>query len=72
MADKNFKPDKSAKVTGGYAGEFASAVNQANSAGDSREGSSKPAANPAWAEHVNQIDWEVPATHGATPTAPHD
>jgi hypothetical protein len=56
MGTKNFKPDKPAKVTGGPATMFSSAVNEANSKGSI----SSNAAADAWANHVNQIDWESP------------
>lgn len=66
MASKNFKPEKSAKVIGGPANTFSQAVNEIMSKGTV----SDSAKADAWGIHVNQIDWEVPAS--ATPGTPHD
>jgi hypothetical protein len=63
MGTKNFKPDKPAKITGGVASTFASAVNESNSKGSI---SSNDTAD-AWAKHVNQIDWESPISKTDNP-----
>lgn len=63
MADKNFKPDKGAKVTGSPVGIFNGAVNTLRSKGDV----SDTAKDDAWAKKVNQRDWESPVAKTDNP-----
>jgi hypothetical protein len=63
MASKNFKPEKAAKVTGGYASTFGSSVAQANAKGSV---SASATADP-WAKTLNVRDWESPTAETDNP-----
>jgi hypothetical protein len=65
MADKNFKPDKGAKVSGSPVGIFNGAVNELRSKGEV----SSSANADAWAKTVNQRDWESPRAKSDNPNA---
>jgi hypothetical protein len=68
MADKNFKPDKGAKVTGSPVNIFNGAVNELRNKGEV----SNTAKDDAWAKTVNQRDWEHPYDSRTNPDGPHD
>lgn len=68
MADKNFKPEKSATDVGRFGSMFNSSVSQMKA----KDATSKIAAgDAAHAQHVNRTDWEVPYDSEVAGT-PHD
>ena len=68
MADKTFKPDKPAKVTGGPASVFNRAVSEMMA----KDKTSTSAKADDWAKHVNQIGWEHPYDSVTNADGPHD
>lgn len=65
MGNNSFKPEKSAKVTGGPASTFSRAINEIQAGGEI----SDSATADAWAKIVNQRDWESPDYKSDDPNA---
>lgn len=65
MASKTFKPEKSAKITGGPATKFNQTVSEIGVRGEV----SNTAKADAWAKKVNQVGWEKEAYKTDDPNA---
>ena len=64
MANKNFKPEKSAKAVGRFDGLFKGSVAKSRA-----KDSTSTLANggPEWAQYINRTDWESPEAQTDNP-----